>query len=93
MLICTLMDVNIPADMDEAERAGLVKREADVAKELQAAGKMVHLWRVSGRPANVSIWDVADNQEFHDCVMSLPLFKYLTITVIPLNKHPSSIVD
>lgn len=91
MLICTMMDVNLPHDLEGDAKAVLLAKEAEVAKQYQLDGKLVHLWRVTGRRSNISVWDVADNQELHDCLMGFPLYPYLDIKVIPMNRHPSSI--
>jgi muconolactone D-isomerase len=61
------------------------------AQELQRAGKWVHLWRVAGRYANVSVFDVTDHDELHTILSSLPLFPFMDITVTPLARHPSAI--
>jgi len=46
---------------------------------------------VVGQYANVSIFDVADNQELHDILTALPLYPWMAISVQPLCAHPSSI--
>ncbi|MDD3757105.1 muconolactone Delta-isomerase [Advenella sp. RU8] len=91
MLYCVMMDVNVPADMDPAELAKLREAEKNRAIEMQKSGKFVHLWRVAGRPANISIFDCESNDELHDLLSSLPMFPYFSIKVVPLAKHPSSI--
>lgn len=91
MLYCVMMDVNVPADMDPAELAKLREAEKNRAIEMQKSGKFVHLWRVVGRPANISIFDCESNDELHDLLSSLPMFPYFSIKVVPLAKHPSSI--
>lgn len=52
-------------------------------------GKWLHLWRVVGRYANVSIFDVAGNDELHQILEGLPLFPFLEIETTPLAIHPS----
>ncbi|MBK1780238.1 muconolactone Delta-isomerase family protein [Advenella sp. WQ 585] len=91
MLYCVMMDVNVPADIDPAELAKLREAEKNRAIEMQKSGKFVHLWRVAGRPANISIFDCESNDELHDLLSSLPMFPYFSIKVVPLAKHPSSI--
>lgn len=93
MLICTLIDVKIPADMPVEQLQELRERETARAQVLQHEGKLRHLWRVAGRVANVSVWDVADNDEFHQVLSSLALFPYFEIQVIPLARHPSDISE
>ena len=45
--------------------------------------------RVPGRPENWGIWSADDTDRLHDALSSLPLFRYLTITVHPLASHPN----
>jgi muconolactone D-isomerase len=85
------MDVRIPRDLDPGTRAEVVARERAYSQELQRAGKWPHLWRIVGEYANVSIFDVDSNDELHDLLSNLPLFPYMTITVMPLAEHPSAI--
>jgi muconolactone D-isomerase len=91
MLICTRMHVNIPKDMPADQLCELRDRETARAQDLQRTGRLIHLWRVAGKMANVSIWQIADADEFHEVLTSLPLFQYMDIEVIPLAKHPSSL--
>jgi muconolactone D-isomerase len=91
MLYCVQMDVRIPYDLDSSQANTLKADEKARAQELQRAGKWVHLWRVAGRYANVSVFDVADHEELHVVLSSLPLFPFMDITVTPLARHPSAI--
>ncbi|AAP86133.1 muconolactone Delta-isomerase (plasmid) [Cupriavidus necator H16] len=91
MLYCVQMDVKIP-DSVPADRAEAIKAaEKARAIEIQQAGKWPHLWRVAGRYANISIFDVECHDELHELLSSLPLFPYMTIQVTPLARHPSAI--
>ncbi len=85
------MDVRLPAGMDPDERADVLSREKAYSQELQRAGKWPHLWRIAGEYANLSVFDVADNDELHDLLSGLPLFPYMEISVTPLATHPSAI--
>lgn len=91
MLFHVQMDVDLPHDMaaDVADKLKTTERKR--AQELQREGKWRHLWRIAGRYANVSIFDVASPQELHDILSTLPLFPFMTVTVMPLCRHPSSI--
>jgi len=77
--------------MAPAQADALKAREKDIAQSLQRSGVWRHLWRIAGRYANVSIFDVKDNAELHDTLMTLPLFPYMQIQVQPLCRHASSI--
>lgn len=91
MLYCAMIEVNVPTDMDPAVLATLREAERLKAIELQESGKFLHLWRVSGRMANISIFDCESNDELHQVLSSLPMFPYFSVQIIPLAKHPSSI--
>lgn len=93
MLFHVRMDVQLPHDMEPATAAELKRVEKARAETLQRAGKWRHLWRVAGAYANVSIFDVADTAELHELLLSLPLFPFMRIAVMPLCRHPSSIHD
>ena len=91
MLFAVTMDVHVPPDMDPAERADLLAREKAYSQDLQRKGKWPHIWRCSGQYANLSILDVADNDELHDLLWNLPLFPHMDIDITPLSSHPSAI--
>jgi muconolactone D-isomerase len=83
------IEVRWPADGDPGRKAALIKAEAERAAELAAAGRLLRLWRVPGRWANVGLWNAADAGELHEALASLPFFPWLDITVRPLAAHPS----
>jgi len=93
MLFQVEMTVRLPHDMPAERAAELKAREKDIAQALQREGTWRHLWRIAGRYANVSVFDVPDNAALHDTLTMLPLFPYMEITVQPLCRHPSSIRD
>lgn len=91
MLFHVEMEVMIPHDLEPSEVEELKAREKALSQELQRQGKWVHIWRVVGRYANVSIFDVADNDELHEILQSLPLYPFMDIEVRALCRHGSSI--
>lgn len=91
MLFHVRMDVHLPHDLDHQVRADLVAREKEYAQRLQRDGSWRHLWRIVGEYANVSVFDVAGNDELHDLLSGLPLFPYMSIAVTPLAAHPSAL--
>lgn len=93
MLFKVSMTVRLPHDMPRAQADELKSTERAVAQQLQRDGTWRHLWRVAGRYANVSIFDVADADELHALLTALPLFPYMDIEVEALCRHPSSIHD
>ena len=93
MLTMVEMDVRIPLGFDNEEANRLKAREKERFQELQRVGKWRHIWRVVGRYANVSIFDVESNSELHDILTTLPLFPFMEMKVTPLCRHPSSLRD
>lgn len=91
MLFHVTMEVRLPPDMPAAQADDLKAREKAMAQELQRQGKWRHLWRVAGRYANVSVFDVADADELHALLSALPLFPFMDIRVTALARHPSAI--
>lgn len=91
MLYSVFMDVRVPHDVDPTRFDQLRADEKIRAQALQREGKWRHLWRVAGRYANISIFDVADHDELHTILSSLPLFPFMEITVTALARHPSAI--
>lgn len=91
MLFMVRMDVHVPHDIDPERFEALKSTEKARAEELQHAGKWLHLWRIAGHYANISIFDVADAAELHDLMLSLPLFPFMKTEVTALCRHPSAI--
>jgi muconolactone D-isomerase len=89
MLFAVRMDVDLP--LDTPAREDLLAREKAYSQELQQAGRWVHIWRVVGAHSNLSVFDVADNEELHQLLWKLPLFPYMAVTITPLTEHPSAI--
>ncbi|MFE7174189.1 muconolactone Delta-isomerase [Streptomyces sp. NPDC057616] len=91
MLYAVRMDVAIPRDLDPEVRADLMAREKAYCQELQKSGEWVHIWRCVGQYANISVFDVPDNEALHRILWNLPLFSYMTVDVTPLAQHPSDL--
>lgn len=91
MLFMAEMEVRLPADMPAAQADEIKAREKAYSQELQRDGRWRHIWRVAGRYANVSIFDVGSVDELHDLLSGLPLFPYMDIRVTALAQHPSAI--
>ena len=91
MLFHVYIDVHIPYGTDPETLKTLSEREHERAKELQLQGKWTHLWRVAGKYANVSIFNVTDPAELHEILNSLPLYPFMEVEVIALCKHPGSL--
>lgn len=91
MLFHVRMDVIIPHDLNPEVVAEILAKEKAYSQELQASGKWRHIWRIAGQYSNFSIFNVESNEELHQLISGLPLFKYMKIEVSPLLRHPSSI--
>ena len=82
------IDVRLPPDTPEDRKQRLVEAETRRGRELIELGKLVRIWRVPGRWANVSLYRCEDATELHDLVSSLPLFPWFEVTVQALAQHP-----
>jgi muconolactone D-isomerase len=91
VLYLVQMTVRSPAGTDPAVLAELQATEKQRAPELQRDGRWRHLWRIVGAYANASVFDVADHDELHRILSTLPLFPYMDVTVTPLAEHPSAL--
>ncbi|MBU2867812.1 muconolactone Delta-isomerase [Pacificibacter marinus] len=91
MLYHVKMTVNLPADMHPDEAADIKSRETAYSHRLQTEGIIRHIWRITGLYENISIFDCRDNAHLHEVLMGLPLRPHMTIDIMPLSQHPSSI--
>jgi muconolactone D-isomerase len=91
MLFHVLMNVRIPRDVDSEQLKKIGAQEHERAKVLQEQRKWLHLWRVAGKFANVSVFDVESPAELHDILNSLPLFPFMEVEVTALCRHPGAI--
>lgn len=91
MLFQVRMNVNIPLDMPSDQANEIKATEKAYSQELQHQGKWRHIWRITGQYSNTSIFDVESNEELHSILQGLPLYPYMEIEVMALNRHPSSI--
>ncbi|OUL77812.1 muconolactone Delta-isomerase family protein [Paraburkholderia hospita] len=91
MLFQVQIVVHIPHGADMTAIKALSMEEIEVAKTLQRAGKWLHIWRIAGKWANISIFNVGDTDELHEILSSLPLFPYMEIEVTALCRHPASV--
>ena len=82
------IEVRLPAELPDTERADLASRELERGRALQEAGTIVRIWRIPGRTANVAVWKAGDATELHERLASLPMFPWMDIEVEPLALHP-----
>lgn len=93
MLFMVEMTVNVPHDVDKDRFEALKAAEKAQSQALQRSGTWLHLWRVAGLYANVSIFSVRDNAELHDLLIGLPLYPFMSVKVTALCQHPSAIAQ
>jgi len=91
MLFHVSITVRIPHDAEAQEIKILGAQEHERAKELQLKRKWLHLWRVAGKYANISIFDVESPAELHEILNSLPLYKFMDVEVTALCHHPGAL--
>ncbi len=91
MLFHVNMDVHVPPGTDPEKIRQLGALEHERARELQFQRKWLHLWRVVGKFANVSVFDVESPTELHDILNSLPLYPFMKIEVTALCRHPGAV--
>jgi muconolactone D-isomerase len=91
MLFHVRIEVTIPSHVDRETVERLGKLEHERAADLQRAGKWKHLWRIVGRFANISVFEVDTNDELHAILESLPFYRYMNIEVTALCRHPGAL--
>ena len=91
MLFHVEMTVNIPFNLDKEYVNLLKEKEKAMSQELQRSGKWVDIWRIVGRFANISIFNVESPAELHDILSKLPLFPFMDVKVTALCQHYSAI--
>ncbi len=80
--------VHLPQGMSDEERSAILREEVLRGRELRAAGAIQRIWRVPGALRNVGIWRADDATALHESLASLPLIRFLDVSVTPLALHP-----
>lgn len=91
MLFQAKITVRVPPGTDMEKIKALSSEEIELAKGLQRTGKWLHIWRIAGKWANISVFDVDSVDELHNILTSLPLYPYMEVEVTALCRHPASI--
>jgi muconolactone D-isomerase len=91
MLFHVAITVRIPHGADANEIKTLSAKEHERARELQTQRKWLHLWRVAGKYANISVFDVDSPAELHEILNSLPLYPFMEVEVTALCRHPGAL--
>lgn len=85
------MQVTFPESMSPEEVAQKQAEEKEYSQALQRSGEFEAIYRVVGKYANVSIFEVESNQRLHEILSGFPMFPYMTIETTALAKHPNAI--
>lgn len=83
------IEIRWPPEAPEAEREAIFARELEAGQVLARAGSLRRLWRIPGRWANWSLYDVDDATALHAALTALPLHPWMDIEVHPLADHPN----
>ncbi|MBA2810945.1 MULTISPECIES: muconolactone Delta-isomerase family protein [Streptomyces] len=78
----------LPHGTPDEVRDQLRRDERARAMELRAAGVLKRLWRVPGRNATVGLYEADDPAALHDALVSLPMWKWMDVSVEALATHP-----
>jgi muconolactone D-isomerase len=88
MLFLVNMTVRIPYSVEPEKVTRLTALEHERASELERQGKWLQAWRVVGKWANVSVFEVDSPTELHEILNSLPLYPFMEIVVTALCPMP-----
>jgi muconolactone D-isomerase len=83
------IEIAWPPDQPEERREEIFARELEQGQRLARAGRLRRIWRIPGRWANWSLYDVVDATELHAALSSLPLYPWMDIEVHALAEHPN----
>ncbi len=78
----------LPPDAPDETREQLREGERERAQQLRETGILKRLWRVPGRNATVGLYEVDDPAALHDALTSLPMWKWMDVSVEVLATHP-----
>jgi muconolactone D-isomerase len=78
----------LPPDTSDDVREGLRKAERERAQQLRDLGILKRLWRVPGRNATIGHYEAEDPAALHDALTSLPMWKWMDVSVEALATHP-----
>jgi muconolactone D-isomerase len=82
------IQVALPHDLAEDERARIIEEELERGRQLARDGAIKAIWRLPGQLANVGIWVTEDAAELHELISSLPMYRFSAVHVRALATHP-----
>jgi muconolactone D-isomerase len=83
------IQISLPDTMSDIEHKALYDAEAEHCKSELCLPLLRRLWRVPGTKDNYGLWEAASPTQLHEAIASFPLFRYMTVTVIPLAVNPN----
>lgn len=87
----TTFTITIPDGTPPGTVADTEAREAERARELGEAGRLLRLWAATA-PAgwdSLGLWRAADAEQLEGMLETLPLDPWMTVATTPLAEHPS----
>jgi muconolactone delta-isomerase len=85
-------EVEVPADIPDAEVQQHQRAESAAAAKLAEDGHLVRLWRrplVGDGTTAIGLYRAFSQAQLEDLLASLPLADWLRVTVTPLEAHPN----
>jgi muconolactone D-isomerase len=92
MEFLTTLITNVPDGTADATVADTRSREALRAAELAELGHLLRLWRPPVEPGEwrtLGLWRAGSETELKGILATLPLHKWMTVEITPLNPHPN----
>lgn len=79
---------HLPDTLNEEEFNDLLNCERARGARLMEEKKMARLWRLPGTSSALMLWDVTGPDELHECLSSLPMWRYCDAEITVLTQHP-----
>jgi muconolactone delta-isomerase len=86
------MVTTVPDGTTAETVADTKRREAARVAELAAQGRILRLWKPPEAPGEwrtLGLYDAADEDELQQVLASMPLHKWMAVTITPFTPHPS----
>lgn len=90
MLFMLKIAVRVPGDWPPEKLAEINRNETARSMQFVKEGKLKRIWRIAGKRANFSVWEVESAEELHATLTSLPLHPYMDIEVYPIIEHTTT---
>ena len=84
MLFLVKFDYTQPDTMSDEEWRQILTKEGEHGNEAIRCGKLEEIYLAAGTNTAFCLFEVASAEDLHQCVTTLPLFRYSEITTYPL---------